>query len=109
MTPEEKQQQRDVRDAAICAYYLAGHKLSETSRQFQLGRQLVLRILKQHGAWRPYVKSNRTTQVGVAVSEDTKRALQERAEARGVSMSRLGSEVLDAYVNEKENHDGPTS
>jgi transposase len=108
MTPEQKQQQRDERDRAIVAYYKEGHKLSETSRRFKLGRQLVLRILKQQGAWRPYVKSNRTTQVGVAVSEGTKQALKELADERGVSMSRLGSEIIDEYVNEEKSN-GTTS
>lgn len=111
MTPEEKQAQREARNAAIVAYYLEGHKLSEVARHHRLGRQLVLRILKQAGAWKPYVRSNRTRSVGVAVSEETKQALVERAEERGVSVSRLASEALDAYVQQddaKEDEDGAT-
>jgi transposase len=100
MTPEEKQLQQNERDAAICRYYGEGHKLSETSRRFKLGRQLVLRILKRNGVWRPYVKTDRTSQVGVAVSDETKQGLKSLAKERGISMSRLGSEIIDEYVRE---------
>lgn len=110
MTEQEKQAQREARNAAICKYYLDGHKLSETSRHFKLGKQLVLRILKQAGAWRPYVKSNRTRHVGIVASEETKNALHRLAEERGTSVSALGSEILDDYVQiEKEEEDGESN
>lgn len=108
MTPEEKQRQRDERDAAICKFYAEGHKLSETSRHFRLGKQLVLRILKKNNVWRPYERSNRTAPVNIAVSEETKQGLKELAKERGVSISHLGSEILDDYI-EKENSNGDAS
>ena len=108
MTPEERQQQREQRDAAICAFYGDNHSLTETSRHFRIGKQRVMQILKAGGVWRPYVKSNRTHQLGIVVSEETKKALHERAEEEGTSVSRLGSKVLDEFVK-KEDKDGITS
>lgn len=100
MTSDEKATQMAERNAAICAYYLQGRKLSECASHFKLGRQRIQQVLQQAGVWKPYVKSDRTKFIGVTVSEPTKEALQTRAEAEGVSVSRLVSDKLDAMVGE---------
>ena len=98
MTPEEKQAQMDERNVAICLYYNGGHKLSETASHFKMGRQRVLQILKKGGVWKPYVKSKRDKFLGLTVTEETKDALRERAEERGVSVSRFVADKLDEMV-----------
>jgi hypothetical protein len=99
MTPEEKAKQMEERNAAICAYYLDGHrKMADCERKFQLGRQRILQILKESGAWRPYVKGDRTKFVGVNVSEETKDALKKKADEAGVSISRMVSDQIDEMV-----------
>ena len=89
---------KDERNAAICAYYKEGHKLSACAKQFQLGRQRVLQILKAAGAWRPYEKGTRTKFLGVTVSEATKDGLTKMAAEKGTSVSQLTSDVLAREV-----------
>ena len=99
MTNEEKVNQRMVRDRAICAYYLDGRrKLKDCEKRFQLGRQRILQILQAAGVWKPYEKGARTKFLGVNVSEETKDALKEKADAAGVSVSRFASDALDDAV-----------
>lgn len=98
MTPEERAMQMKERNAAICAYYSEGHKLKECARKFQLGRQRILQVLQVAGAWKPYVKGERTKFLGVNVSEGTKDALKVKADAEGKSVSRFASDVLDEAV-----------
>ena len=90
------------RNKAICDYYNAGHKLRECASKFQLGRQRILQILQAGGAWKPYVKTDRTKYIGVNVSEDTKVALKELADAEGKSVSKFTADVLDRVVAEGE-------
>lgn len=94
-------EERIERNAAICAYYEQGHKLSKCASKFEISRQQVMNILKQAGVWRPYVKGGRTKFLGVSVSEETKDALRKRAEEEGKSVSRLASDALDAVVAEE--------
>ncbi len=98
MTPEEKKAQMTLRNMAICQYYEEGHKLRDCASKFRLSRQLVLRILKQAGVWKPYEKTNRTHYVGVVVSPETKVALRERAKDEGTSVSKYVSDRLDEMV-----------
>lgn len=98
MTPEEKKAQMDARNAAIVAYYSDGHKLAECASHFRISRQRTLQILKDAGAWRPYVKNNRTQFLGVTVTEETKEGLKNVADERGVSVSQFASDVLDDAV-----------
>ncbi len=98
MTPEEKQEQMEDRDRQICAYYQAGHKLSQCSSHFTLPRQKVQRILQTYGVWTPYVKTNRTKHLGVTVSAETKKKLTQLADAHGVSVSQFTSDMLDGVV-----------
>lgn len=98
MTPEERRAQAAKRDAEICAYYQAGHKLAECATRFKLGRQRILQILKAAGVWQPYVKMKRTKFLGVSITDETKDALKQKAEERGVSVSRLTSDILDEAV-----------
>lgn len=95
MTPEERRAQMVKRNAEICAYYQAGHKLAECASHFKLGRQSILLILKAAGVWRPYVKMRRNKFLGVTVTDETKGALKVRADEQGVSVSRLTSDILD--------------
>lgn len=87
-----------ARNKAICDYYLAGHKLVECASHFQLGRQRVLQILKAANVWKPYIKQSRDKFLGVNVSQDTKDALRERADAEGTSVSKLSSDILERAV-----------
>ena len=100
MTDDEKKQQMTARNAAICAHHLAGHKVRETATAFQLGRQRIMQVLQAGGVWKPYEKGSRTKFLGVNVSEGTKDALKRKADAEGVSVSRLASDALDAVVAE---------
>lgn len=96
MTTAEKQANMATRNAEICAYYADGHKLSECASRFKLGRQRVLQILQAAGAWKPYVRTDRDQFLGVTVTKPTKDALFEEAERKGVSVSKLTSDILDA-------------
>ena len=98
MTDDEKRAQMTQRNAAICAYYGAGHKLKDVASHFRLGRQRILQILLAAGVWQPYVKGSRTRFLGVTVSEDTKDALTRKANAEGKSVSKMVSDVLDEVV-----------
>lgn len=94
VTNEEKLQQMTERNAAICAYYQAGHKVSQCASQFRLGRMRVIQVLQKAGVWRPYVKNARTEFLGVSVSEVDKLALRVEAERRGLSMSALTADLI---------------
>ena len=98
MTPEERQVEKAERDAAICAYYQEGHTMAACVARFHLSRQRVIQILKKAGVWRPYVKSVRTKFLGISVTEEAKRELRQRAARRGVSVSKLVSDVVDAAI-----------
>lgn len=89
---------KDERNAAICAYYLEGHKLPAVASRFKLGRQRILQILQQAGVWKPIEKGKRTKFLGVTVREETKDELSRLATERGVSVSQLTSDVLDEVV-----------
>ncbi len=95
---DEQISEKEKRNAAICAYYHAGHKLSETASHFKLGRQRIIQIVKAGGVWRPYEKTKRTKFLGVSVSDETKEGLKQIAEERGISVSKLASDVLDEVV-----------
>ena len=86
------------RNEAICDYYKAGRKLSQTASHFKLGRQRVLQILKEANVWKPYEKGTRTKFLGVTVSEATKDGLTKMAEEKGTSVSQLTSDVLEREV-----------
>lgn len=91
------------RNAAICAYYQSGRKITECAEKFGLDRQRVYQILKAAKVWRPYKRRvTRTAYVGIFVSPDTKTKLQAVANKHGRSVSRFASEALDAIVNNKE-------
>jgi len=102
MTDTERQMQRDRRDDAIVAYYLAGNKLAACSSKFNLGRQRTQQILESRGVWKPYAPSDRTKHLGVTVTEETKKALTEEADAKGVSVSQLVSDKLEADRSKTE-------
>lgn len=93
MTPEMRQ-----RNADICAFYKEGHTIPECCARFHLKRQRVQQILKGAHVWQPRRRSNRTTFLGVTLSPPTKEALKHEADERGVSMSKLASDILDATV-----------
>lgn len=86
------------RNASICRYYQDGHSLKECASHFTLGRQRIKLILQAGNVWRPYVKGERTQFLGVNVSEETKGALKEKADAAGKSVSRFASDALDEVV-----------
>lgn len=98
MTVDEKKIQMTQRDAAICEYYVAGHKIAACASQFKLGRQRILQIIKAAGVWKPYTKMDRTRFLGVNVTDATKGALKVRAGKRGISVSQLSSDILDEAV-----------
>lgn len=88
----------DERNAAICAYYKEGHNLRQCASRFKIGRQRVLQILQAAKAWHPYVKSGRTKHLGVTVTEETKRKLEELAARKDASVSRYASDRLEEVV-----------
>ncbi len=90
-----------ARNAAICAYYKAGHKPKDCAKQFGLGRQRVYQILCAAGVMQPY-RSTRTKFLGVNVSEGTKDSLKRKAEEAGVSVSQFASDVLDREVFDRD-------
>lgn len=98
MTEDEKRELKLERNRMICAYYAQGHKLRQCATHFRLGRQRILQILQQEGAWVPYVKMGRNKFLGVNVTERTKRKLKEKADEQGISVSRLASDTLDEMV-----------
>lgn len=102
MTNEEKREKLERRNLDICAYYVAGHRLSECASKFGLGRQRVQQILQAGNVWKPYARSDRTKFLGVSVSEQTKTKLEALAESRGVSVSKLTSDELDRLVGAAE-------
>lgn len=90
----------EERNEQIRAYYNDGERsLAEVGRKFGLKRQRVQQILKKLGAWKPHKPSGRTEHLGVTVKPETKHALEELA--GDASVSRLASDVLDDYVEEK--------
>lgn len=98
MTSDEKAAQMKQRNDAICAYYREGHKLAECASRFKLGRQRVLQILQAAGAWRPYEKNGRDKHLGVTVTGQLHADLKEAAAERGVSTSKLVSDILEGAV-----------
>lgn len=89
----------EQRDAEICRRYSAGETLSELARCFGLGRQRIQQIVKKGGVWKPYERQ-RDQFIGVSVSGETKEKLKQKAEGKGVSLSRLTSDALDELVKE---------
>lgn len=89
-----------ARNDAICAYYQAGNRLANTASKFKLGRQRILQILQHRGVWKPYerTKGNRTEFLGVTVTPETKDGLTKLADEKGISVSKLTSDVLDETV-----------
>lgn len=98
MTSEEKKDQMNKRNEGICAFYAEGHSVAKVASQFKLGRQRVQQILTEAGVYQPYVKMDRTKFLGVSVTNETKDALKAKAYERGVSVSRLTSDILDRAV-----------
>lgn len=89
---------KDERNAAICAYYKAGHKVMACATHFKLGKQRILQILKKGEVYRPLVTGTRTKFLGVSVKDATKAGLSTMAKKRGVSVSKLTSDALDDMV-----------
>lgn len=88
-----------TRNAAICAYYLAGHSARACGKKFLLSRARIYQIIKKAGILRnPVSQVQRNKFLGVSVSEQTKAALIEEAGKKGISVSRLTSDALDALV-----------
>ncbi len=102
MTPEEKALKKKERNAAICAYYVAGHKVKACASLFKMTRQGIVLILQAGGVWTPYIKGPRTKFLGVNVSAETKDALKALADAEGESLSKFTSDVLDDAVGRTE-------
>ena len=100
MTTEQREKM-NARNAAIVAHHRDGHSIAECGRRFGLKRQRVQQILKKAGAWRPHEPSGRTRFVGVTVTEETKGRLEEMAEEKGTSVSRLTSDALDEMVKKE--------
>ncbi len=100
MTDDEKRKQMDARNQAIVAYYNEGNNPRKCASKFGVGRQRVLQILQKLGAWKPYVKSDRTKHVGVVVSEETKGRLHEKADEKGMSVSQFAADALERAVAE---------
>lgn len=98
MTDEERARQMTTRNKMICDCYASGKTLKQCASEFQLGRQRILQILQAAGAWKPYVKQGREKFLGVNVTAETKDALKEQADAKGVSVSKFASDVLDEAV-----------
>ncbi len=98
MTDDEKREQREARERAICAYYLEGHRCAEVASKFRLSRQRIQQILHKAGAWKPYVKGDRTKHLGIMVNDETHAALTEKAQKQGRSVSAMAAEQLEGFA-----------
>ena len=98
---EGKRSQMSRRNVEICAYYQAGHELNECTMKFALGRQRVRQILRKAGLWHLRERTVRTKFLGAFISEPTKVALRQKARQKGVSVSRLTSDVLEESLRRK--------
>ena len=91
------------RDEEICRLYTQGQTVRLLATKYQLGRERVRQILRAAGVSRPpRFTSSRDQFLGVNVSAETKTALKQLADERGVSMSKLASDTIDEIVAEKE-------
>ena len=93
-------EQMNLRNESICKSYQEGSSIQAICKQFDLRRQRVYQILARGGVWKPRRKTKRTKFLGVSVSEQTKKALQQQAEEQGVSVSRFTSDKLDELTKE---------
>lgn len=90
------------RNEDICQRYMAGETLQAIGDRFRISRMRVKQIVKKAGLWRKRAeKSDRDAFLGVNVTSDVKDALRTKADERGVSMSRLTSDALDAMLKEQ--------
>ena len=91
-------EETNARNLAVIGYYKEGHRISQCASKFGLSRQYVQQVLQKAGVWKRYVRTKRTEFLGITVSEETKQALKQHAEQKGVSVSQLASDALDAVV-----------
>lgn len=89
------------RNTAICAMYVAGSTLQVCAEKYAISRERVRQILRKAGVFkrdRMVEKSDREAFIGVNVSETTKTAVKALADERGISVSRMTSDMLDEMV-----------
>jgi hypothetical protein len=85
------------RNIEIIRAYVDGQSVSEIQERFGLSRGRLYQILKDIVKVRK--SSERNQFLGVEVTSTTKKALKEEAKRRGVSVSALVSDTLDAQVS----------
>ncbi len=89
------------RNAEICQMYVAGSTLQICADKYAISRERVRQILRKAGVFkrdRAVEKSDRGEFIGINVTESTKTAVKALADERGVSVSRMTSDMLDEMV-----------
>ncbi len=96
-------------EIAVC-YVVEGKTLEECGQKFGITRERVRQILRKNGIFKAkktqkvglntkgVVEEGRDVFLGINISESDKRALREEAERRGISMSRLSSDLLKGML-----------
>lgn len=105
-TSSEKQV--SARDIEICRLYIGtkdqpGLTLQALGEQFHISRERVRQILRREGVFKRDRHIDLHNQyLGVGVPQPLKDALYSEAEQRGISVSALVSETLEAHDHKKE-------
>lgn len=106
MTPEEKLQQMNERNATICKVYMEGATLAQCGKQFGLKRQRIKQIVTEAGLWRERGQSTneRNAFLGIDLTETDKEALRTEASRQNLSMSAMTSEWIRDRLDEIHQH-----
>ena len=92
---------RKSRNADICRLYTEGQTLRQLHEQFTLSIERVRQIVKRANLTkkdRKVIRTDRDAFLGVNITPKTKQALEAMAQERGISVSALVSEKLEAAV-----------
>lgn len=91
----------ETRNADICRLYTEGQTLKQLAGGFALSVERVRQIVKKANLTkkdRKVIRTDRDTFLGVNIRPATKLALETEAQERGMSVSALVSEKLEAAV-----------
>ena len=80
------------RNTELCKLYTAGQTLDQLAATFSISKQRVRQIVIKGGVWKK--KTPRPEFLGVDVTKDVKDKLKDAADERGVSMSKLASDII---------------
>lgn len=89
------------RNADVARAYVDGLTVLELSERFHLTTERVRQILRKSAVYQGYRDKHREKRpafLGVNLTEETKDALQVKADEQGTSMSRLVSDTIEEMV-----------